>query len=120
MRIGVIGSGALGLYYGAMLQRAGHEVRVANVFHAGDGNLHPNILFDRQDAEELERVEKASKEIMSLCVAVGGTITGEHGVGVDKRDYMPLVHNEVELEMLRQARWVFDPDGNLNPGKVVQ
>jgi len=97
-----------------------YDLKIANVFHAGDGNLHPNILFDRQDPEELERVEKASREIMELCVSVGGTITGEHGVGVDKRGYMPLVHNEVELEMLRRVRWVFDPDGNLNPGKVVQ
>lgn len=96
-----------------------YDLKIANVFHAGDGNLHPNILFDRQNADELDRVEKASREIMSLCVSVGGTITGEHGVGVDKRGYMPLVHNEVELEMLRRARWVFDPNGNLNPGKVL-
>ena len=96
-----------------------YDLKIANVFHAGDGNLHPNILFDRQDPDELERVERASHEIMTLCVSVGGTITGEHGVGVDKRGYMPLVHNEVELEMLRKARWVFDPDGHLNPGKVV-
>lgn len=96
-----------------------YDLKIANVFHAGDGNLHPNILFDRQNPDELDRVEKASREIMELCVSVGGTITGEHGVGVDKRGYMPLVHNAVELEMLRRVRWVFDPDGNLNPGKVV-
>ena len=97
-----------------------YGLNIANVFHAGDGNLHPNILFDRQNQDELERVERASREIMTLCVSVGGTITGEHGVGIDKRGYMPLVYNEVELEMLRRARWVFDPGGNLNPGKVVQ
>lgn len=97
-----------------------YDLKIANVFHAGDGNLHPNILFDRQNSEELERVEKASREIMTLCVSVGGTITGEHGVGVDKRAYMPLVYNEVEMDMLRSARRVFDPDGRLNPGKVVQ
>ncbi len=96
-----------------------YDLKIANVFHAGDGNLHPNILFDRQNPDELDRVEKASREIMELCVSVGGTITGEHGVGVDKRGYMPLVHNVVELEMLRRVRWVFDPHGNLNPGKVV-
>ncbi len=96
-----------------------YDLKIANVFHAGDGNLHPNILFDRQNPDELDRVEKASREIMELCVSVGGTITGEHGVGVDKRGYMPLVHNAVELEILRRVRWVFDPDGNLNPGKVV-
>jgi len=96
-----------------------YDLKIANVFHAGDGNLHPNILFDRQNADELERVERASREIMALCVEVGGTITGEHGVGVDKRGYMPLVHTETELEMLRQVRRVFDPEGLFNPGKVV-
>ena len=68
-----------------------YELQVANVFHAGDGNLHPNIVFDRRDAEETRRVEAASKEIMGVCVEAGGTITGEHGVGADKRKYMPLV-----------------------------
>jgi glycolate oxidase subunit GlcD len=96
-----------------------YDLKIANVFHAGDGNLHPNILFDRQDPEELDRVERASHEIMSLCVSVGGTITGEHGVGVDKRGYMPLVHDEVGLDMLRRARAAFDPEGRMNPGKVV-
>lgn len=96
-----------------------YDLKIANVFHAGDGNLHPNILFDRQDADELERVERASHEIMALCVEVGGTITGEHGVGVDKRGYMMLVHNDVELDMLRAVKGVFDPDGLFNPGKVL-
>ncbi|MDH3205773.1 MAG: FAD-binding protein [Gemmatimonadota bacterium] len=95
------------------------ELNVANVFHAGDGNLHPNILFDRNDADELDRVERASKEIMSLCVEVGGTITGEHGVGIDKRGYMRLVHNEVELKAMAAVKDVFDPDGLFNPGKVL-
>jgi glycolate oxidase subunit GlcD len=96
-----------------------YGLKIANVFHAGDGNLHPNILFDRQNSDELDRVERASREIMSLCVSVGGTITGEHGVGVDKRGYMRLVHDEVELDMLRRVRRVFDPEGRLNPGKVL-
>ncbi len=96
-----------------------YGLKIANVFHAGDGNLHPNILFDRNDPDELERVERASHEIMKLCVDAGGTITGEHGVGVDKRGYMDLVHDEVELDMLRRVRRVFDPDGLWNPGKVV-
>lgn len=96
-----------------------YHLRVANVFHAGDGNLHPNILFDRSDPDELERVERASREIMELCVAVGGTITGEHGVGVDKRGYMELVHGPDELAIMRAVKAVFDPDGLLNPGKVV-
>ena len=96
-----------------------YQLKIANVFHAGDGNLHPNILFDRQNADELARVERASREIMALCVSVGGTITGEHGVGVDKRGYMSLVHDEVELDMLRRVRRVFDPQGLFNPGKVL-
>ncbi len=96
-----------------------YDLKIANVFHAGDGNLHPNILFDRNDQDEVDRVEAASKAIMTLCVQVGGTITGEHGVGVDKRQYMTLVHNETELDMLRRVRRVFDPSGLLNPGKVV-
>jgi len=96
-----------------------YDIKIANVFHAGDGNLHPNLLFDRQNEDELDRVERASKEIMQLCVEVGGTITGEHGVGIDKRDYMPLVHNETELEMLRSVKELFDPKGLFNPGKVL-
>lgn len=96
-----------------------YDLKIANVFHAGDGNLHPNILFDRNDQDEVDRVEAASKAIMTLCVQAGGTITGEHGVGVDKRQYMTLVHNETELDMLRRVRRVFDPSGLLNPGKVV-
>jgi glycolate oxidase subunit GlcD len=96
-----------------------YELKIANVFHAGDGNLHPNLLFDRNDPDELDRVERASREIMKLCVSVGGTITGEHGVGVDKRAYMDLVHNEVELDMLRRVRAVFDHQGLFNPGKVI-
>jgi glycolate oxidase len=95
------------------------ELKVANVFHAGDGNLHPNILFDRNDPEELDRVERASKEIMSLCVEVGGTITGEHGVGIDKRGYMRLVHNDTELAAMAAVKDCFDPDHLFNPGKVL-
>jgi glycolate oxidase subunit GlcD len=98
---------------------ASYDLKIANVFHAGDGNLHPNILFDRNDPDELARVERASLEIMKLCVDAGGTITGEHGVGVDKRGYMGLVHNEVELDMLRRVRRVFDERALFNPGKVV-
>ncbi|MBT8487518.1 MAG: FAD-binding protein [Gemmatimonadetes bacterium] len=96
-----------------------YDLQIANVFHAGDGNLHPNLLFDRADPDQMARVEAASHEIMSLCVDVGGTITGEHGVGVDKRGYMTLVHNEVELDMLRRVRRVFDAEGLFNPGKVI-
>lgn len=104
------GIGEIGRRYG---------LRVANVFHAGDGNLHPNILFDRRDPEELERVERASREIMDLCVAAGGTITGEHGVGVDKRGYMELIHAPESLDAMARVRTVFDPGLRSNPGKVL-
>ena len=96
-----------------------YELTVANVFHAGDGNLHPNILFDRRDKEELARVERASREIMELCVQAGGTITGEHGVGLDKKNYMGLVYGPDELDTLWGVRLAFDPGGLMNPGKVL-
>ncbi|MFW6200097.1 MAG: FAD-linked oxidase C-terminal domain-containing protein, partial [Gemmatimonadota bacterium] len=96
-----------------------YGLNVANVFHAGDGNLHPNLLFDRQDEEEVRRVEAASKEIMRACVEAGGTITGEHGVGVDKRGYMPLIYGPDTLGAMREIRRVFDPRGLCNPGKVL-
>jgi glycolate oxidase subunit GlcD len=98
---------------------ARHRLTVANVFHAGDGNLHPNILFDRRDADELRRVEAASREIMEACVQAGGTITGEHGVGLDKRAYMPLVHGPEVLSVMAGVKAAFDPSGLLNPGKVI-
>jgi glycolate oxidase subunit GlcD len=96
-----------------------YDLKLANVFHAGDGNLHPNILFDRRNGDELERVEKASREIMQACVDVGGTITGEHGVGVDKRKYMPLIFDPPVLGAMAAVRGVFDPTGLLNPEKVL-
>ena len=96
-----------------------YDLVVANVFHAGDGNLHPNILFDRRDADELARVERASREIMQLCVDSGGTITGEHGVGLDKKHHMPLIYGRDELDAMWGVRRVFDPEGTMNPGKVL-
>jgi len=96
-----------------------YGLTVANVFHAGDGNLHPNLLFDRRDPDEVRRVEEASKEIMQLCVDAGGTITGEHGVGLDKRDYMPLIYGADELSTMWGVRRVFDPEDRMNPGKVL-
>ena len=95
------------------------DLLVANVFHAGDGNLHPNILFDRRDAGEMARVEAASTEIMRLCIDAGGTITGEHGVGLDKKRYMHLVCGPEELQAMWGARRAFDPDAVMNPGKVL-
>jgi glycolate oxidase subunit GlcD len=96
-----------------------YGITVANVFHAGDGNLHPNIVYDRRDEDERRRVEGASREIMQACVDVGGTITGEHGVGIDKRRYMHLVFSEADIEAMRGVRRVFDPEEACNPGKVL-
>lgn len=96
-----------------------NELTVANVFHAGDGNLHPKILYDRRDEGLVARVERASREIMEACVEVGGTITGEHGVGLDKRAYMPLVHGPGELAAMAGVQRAFDPAGVWNPGKVL-
>ena len=96
-----------------------HAITISNVFHAGDGNLHPNISFDSRDAELSERVRKASAEIMEVCVRAGGSITGEHGVGSDKRDYMPLIFDAETLNAMCRVRRAFDPDQLANPGKVV-
>ena len=96
-----------------------YGLKLANVFHAGDGNLHPNICFDRRNPDELARVMAAGKEILEACVAVGGVITGEHGVGVEKRDYMYLVFNEKDLESMMHLRDSFNPDGVCNPGKII-
>ncbi len=98
---------------------AQHGVTVSNVFHAGDGNLHPNLSFDGRHPGELARVERASAAIMAACVAAGGTITGEHGVGSDKLHYMPLLFDPDTLGAMRAARRAFDPTELANPGKVV-
>jgi glycolate oxidase subunit GlcD len=96
-----------------------HRLKLANVFHAGDGNIHPNICFDKRDADELSRVMKAGEEILEACVAVGGVISGEHGIGVEKRDYMHLVFDESDLEPMYRLRESFNPDGVCNPGKII-
>jgi FAD/FMN-containing dehydrogenase len=98
---------------------AEHRVRVSNVFHAGDGNLHPNLSFDARNADEVARVEAASGEIMRACVDAGGSITGEHGVGVDKLAYMPLIFSPDDLGLMAAVRRAFDPAGLANPGKVI-
>jgi glycolate oxidase subunit GlcD len=95
------------------------NVKVCNVFHAGDGNLHPNIGYDANNPEETARVHEAMKEMMRACVAAGGSITGEHGVGIDKLDYMSLIFSPDSLEAMCALRSVFDPDRRSNPGKVV-
>jgi glycolate oxidase len=95
-----------------------HGLRVANVFHAGDGNLHPLILYDANKPGELERAEAFGADILRLCVEVGGVLTGEHGVGVEKRDLMPAMFSAVDLAHQERVKCAFDPDGLLNPGKV--
>jgi FAD/FMN-containing dehydrogenase len=96
-----------------------YQLRVCNVFHAGDGNLHPNIPYDADDADESARVHKAMKEIMTRCIDAGGTITGEHGVGVDKLPYMEALFTPDTLDAMCSLRSVFDPTRRSNPGKVV-
>jgi glycolate oxidase subunit GlcD len=98
---------------------ARHGLRVANVFHAGDGNLHPLVCFDSRDAEQVARVKEAGREIMETCVAAGGTITGEHGVGLDKSAYLPLVFSEDDMRAMLRVRAAFDPTGLCNPGKII-
>src|SRR3954451_7721972 len=93
-------------------------LRVANVFHAGDGNLHPLILYDANKPGELERTEAFGAEILKLCVEVGGVLTGEHGVGVEKRDLMPAMFSEIDLNQQQRLKCAFDAKGLLNPGKV--
>ena len=96
---------------------AHHGLRVANVFHAGDGNLHPLILFDA-NAGELETAEKFGADILRLCVEVGGVLTGEHGIGIEKRDLMGEVFTDEDLAQQQRIKCAFDPNGRLNPGKV--
>ena len=100
----------------ALSQR--HGLAVANVFHAGDGNLHPLVLYDANRPGEIERAEAFGTDILKLCVEVGGVLTGEHGVGVEKRDLMGTMFDESDLAHQQRLKCAFDPDGLLNPGKV--
>ena len=95
-----------------------YGLRVANVFHAGDGNLHPLILYDANEPGELEKAEDFGADILKLCVEVGGVLTGEHGVGVEKRDLMGAMFNEDDLKQQQRLKCAFDPQSLLNPGKV--
>lgn len=98
---------------------ARYQLRIANVFHAGDGNLHPLICFDSRFADQVLRVREAGRELMEVCVGAGGTITGEHGVGLDKRELLPLVFSERDMDAMLSVRAAFDPLGLCNPGKIV-
>ena len=96
-----------------------HQLQHGNVFHAGDGNLHPLLLFDSRDPDQVERVHQAGTKIMQACVALGGTISGEHGIGVEKSEAMRMICSPDDLDFQRSLREAFDPDDLLNPGKII-
>jgi glycolate oxidase len=98
---------------------ARHELIVMNVFHAGDGNLHPLLVFDKREPGVMDRVHKAGEEIVTASVAAGGVLSGEHGIGLEKRDFMPLLFGPDDLDAQARLRHAFDPDGIANPGKVL-
>jgi glycolate oxidase len=98
---------------------ARHGLAIANVFHAGDGNLHPCILFDDRDPDQRRRVAAAGGEILDACLALGGSLTGEHGVGVEKRERMAALFGPQDLLAMARLRAAFDPDGLCNPGKIL-
>jgi glycolate oxidase len=97
---------------------AGYGLSVANVFHAGDGNLHPLIRFNANDPDELHKAEQAGADILKLCVELGGCLTGEHGVGIEKRDLMPFQFSRADLDQQMRVKTAFDPHWLLNPAKV--
>jgi glycolate dehydrogenase FAD-linked subunit len=116
---GTIPRAKLSLVLARMREMSAHYgLRVANVFHAGDGNLHPLILYDANKEGELARAEAFGADILRLCVEVGGVLTGEHGVGVEKRDLMPVMFTDVDLAQQQRVKCAFDDKGLLNPGKV--
>ena len=96
-----------------------HDLTISNIFHAGDGNLHPIILFNPRKPGDLEKARAAGEEILAWCIDCGGSITGEHGVGMEKTSLMPRLFNEQTLGMMRDLKLLFDPEGRLNPGKVL-
>jgi len=98
---------------------ARHGVQIANVFHAGDGNLHPLILYDDRNPDELERAKAANEELLHACIAMGGTVTGEHGVGLDKAKNLPLQYGDADLNFMYRLRGVFDPQRLMNPKKLL-
>jgi glycolate oxidase subunit GlcD len=94
-------------------------IRIANILHAGDGNLHPNITFDRRDPEQLRTIREVGAEILRICIEAGGVLSGEHGIGLEKRDYMCLLFSEADLAPMHWLHDAFDPDDRCNPGKLV-
>jgi glycolate oxidase len=116
---GTIPRAALPLVLSRMREMSEHYgLQVANVFHAGDGNLHPLILYDANNPGELDKAEAFGADILRLCVDVGGVLTGEHGVGIEKRDLMPAMFSEIDLDQQQRLKCAFDARGLLNPGKV--
>jgi glycolate oxidase len=103
------------------IQRIGakHGIRIGNVFHAGDGNIHPILLFDERDSSQVKRVLKAGEEILEACLRFGGSITGEHGIGVEKLNLMPKLFGSADMEMMLRVREVFNPHGRCSPGKLL-
>jgi glycolate oxidase len=96
-----------------------YDLQISNIFHAGDGNMHPIILFDPSDPGQTERTKRAGEDILKYCISVGGAITGEHGVGMEKNELMPLLFSEDSLETMERLMRIFNPDGRLNPGKLL-
>jgi glycolate oxidase len=96
-----------------------HGLLICNVFHAGDGNLHPLICYDERRPDELRRAKQANEELLAACIALGGSITGEHGTGMDKAGNLPLQYADADLNFMFRLRRVFDPDGVMNPGKLL-
>jgi glycolate oxidase len=103
------------------IQRIGqkYDLRICNVFHAGDGNIHPILLFDERDGEQVKRVLAASHEILEECIRVGGSVTGEHGIGVEKIDFMPKLFSPEDLGMMLRLRSAFNPEGRCSPRKML-
>ena len=96
-----------------------YRIRIANVFHAGDGNIHPILLFDERDADQVKRVLDASHEILDECIDCGGSVTGEHGIGVEKIDFMPKLFTPDDLAMMVRLRTAFNPDNRCSPAKML-
>jgi glycolate oxidase len=98
---------------------ARYDLKIVNVFHAGDGNIHPILLFDERNAEQVERVLHASNEILDACLACGGSVTGEHGIGVEKIHFMAKMFTPADLQAMENLRVAFNPAGNLSPMKML-
>ncbi len=103
------------------IQRVGakYNLRIANVFHAGDGNIHPILLFDERDPDQVQRVLAASREILEECIRLGGSVTGEHGIGVEKIDFMPKLFTPDDLAMMLRLRVAFNPENRCSPHKML-